>query len=151
MKRGSWYGYEVEIDEEATRDWYAQAEAWDCGCGHCRNFLALARERRLPAEVLGLLDGLGIPPEKATFVCAYYTEKEKGLDYQFSWRMAGRILSPEIGMERMGPGIRFPWGKMEIGHEKYPYGAPGFPEPHFDLECFMFLPWVLDEPLEGTE
>ena len=30
-------------------------------------------------------------------------------------------------------------------HEPYPYGAPDFPEPHFDLEFYATLPWVLGE------
>jgi succinate dehydrogenase/fumarate reductase flavoprotein subunit len=30
-------------------------------------------------------------------------------------------------------------------HETYPYGAPGFPEPHFDLEFYAVLPWVTEE------
>lgn len=30
-------------------------------------------------------------------------------------------------------------------HDPYPYGAPNFPEPHFDLEFYATLPWVLDE------
>ena len=29
------------------------------------------------------------------------------------------------------------------------YGASGFPEPHFDLEFWLTLPWVLDEPVDG--
>ena len=30
------FGLRVEIDEEATRAWYAQADEWDCDCGDCR-------------------------------------------------------------------------------------------------------------------
>ena len=48
MKRLSWAGYTVEVDEPATRDCYARAEDWGCECGHCRNFVALARERKMP-------------------------------------------------------------------------------------------------------
>ena len=32
MKRLTWYGYTVEVDGEATRDWYAGAEEWGCDC-----------------------------------------------------------------------------------------------------------------------
>ena len=37
---------------------------------------------------------------------------------------------------------------MKEGHccyETYPYGAPNFPEPHFDLEFFEILPCVVEE------
>lgn len=148
-----WHGYKVEVDEAATRNWYAQAEEWGCECGHCRNFLALARERRLPGEILDILDSLSIPPEKATYVCELYYEDdwaEKGLLYQFSWRVAGKILA-QPGEESgcWGPVIKRPWGGFQLGYEDYPYGAPDFPEPHFDLGCEMYLPWILDEPIEG--
>ena len=82
MTEFAWHGYTVEVDEPATRAWYAQAGDWGCDCGHCRNFLALAKERRLPEELLNILDGLGIPPEKATYVCELYHDEswqEKGL------------------------------------------------------------------------
>ena len=82
MTEFAWHGYTVEVDGPATRAWYAQAEEWSCTCGHCRNFLALAKERRLPEELLEILDGLGIPPEKATYVCELYHDEswqEKGL------------------------------------------------------------------------
>ena len=75
---------------------------------------------------------------------------EKGLLYQFSWRAAGKILA-QPGEERggWGPVVKRPWGGLQLGHEDYPYGAPDFPEPHFDLEGGMYLPWILDEPLDG--
>ena len=153
MTHFSWYGYEVEVDGAATRDWYARAEAWGCECGHCRNFLALARARRLPEEVLEILDSLSIPPEKATYVCELYYEDdwaEKGLFYQFSWRVAGEIQA-RSGEARGGWGspVERPWGGLALVHEDYPYGAPDFPAPHFDLECQMYLPWILDEPVDG--
>ena len=94
MKRLSWYGYTVEVDEATTRTWYARAEDWSCACGHCRNFVALAKERKLPEEILSILDSLSIPPEKATYVCELYHDEswqEKGLLYEISWRVAGAV------------------------------------------------------------
>lgn len=155
MTRFSWFGYEAEVDQAATAAWYARAEDWGCKCGHCRNFLALARERRLPAELLDILDSLSIPPEKATYVCELYHDEtwaEKGLLYQFSWRVAGEILAKPAGKVAgpdWGPNVDFSWGDLSLGHDEYPYGAPDFPAPHFDLGCTMYLPWVLDEPADG--
>jgi len=131
--------FRVGIDETLTREWYDKAERWDCGCGHCRNFLTLAGERKLPVRVLEILDGLGIPPEKATYVCEL-EPREGGHFYEFSYRIAGRILS---GDERRADALE--WGDMLCFHESYPYGAPGFPGPHFDLGFFVTLPWVLEE------
>ena len=137
-KRHTFFGFQTEVDEAATRRWYAQAEPWGCRCGPCRNFLALARERRLPGFVLEPLDKLGIPPEKATYVCELYRQ-EGGHLYQFSCRVAGRILD----------GHGEPGAQGTCCHEIYPYGAPDFPEPHFDLEFGLTLPWTLKEPKDG--
>lgn len=37
------------------------------------------------------------------------------------------------------------WGCVRCCHEVYPYGAPNFPKPHFDLEFWITLPWVLSD------
>ena len=140
---------------EATRSCYAQAPDWDCPCGHCRNFLALARERKLPEELLAILDSLSIPPEKATYVCELDDRdwKEKGVLYEISWRVAGAVVKKPESRENegtfWGPPVQLPGFHLMLGHEIYPYGAPGFPEPHFDLNVSLYLPWVLDEPVEG--
>ena len=150
------YGYTVNVDEPATRNWYDRAEDWDCPCVRCRNFLALARQRRLPAEILEILDDFSIPPEKATYVCELYYEedwREKGLLYELCWRLPGEVLDKPAGKDAgrdWGPGVEFPWGSFALGHECAPCGeAENLPEPSFDLICTLYLPWVLDEPIEG--
>ena len=154
MTEFAWHGYTVEVDEPATRAWYAQAEEWSCTCGHCRNFLALAKERQLPEELLNILDGLGIPPEKATYVCELYHDEswqEKGLLYQLCWRVAGKITGRPAGADdgpTWGPRVEFPWGGLELGRETFPV-EPDFPEPNFDLNVSLYLPWVLDEHVDG--
>ena len=139
MTAYTFFGFQAQVDEDATRAWYAQSKGWACDCGHCRNFLALARRRELPTSVLEKLDEWGIPPEKATYVGLLYPD-EDGLHYQVSYRVAGNILSGEVDRNAGGHS----W------HETYPYGAPGFPEPHFDLEFWLTLPWVLDKPADGS-
>ena len=131
MKNLTLFGYSVEVNLEATQNWYAQADDWGCSCGHCRNFLEHAKRNTLPGAVSAALKKLDIPAEKATYVSELYTD-EDGVHYQFSYRIAGRIL--EQGEEGMG----------RCCHEPYPHGAPNFPEPHFDLEFFLTLPWVLE-------
>lgn len=125
------FGFQVEADLALTLSWYGKAKEWGCDCGHCRNFLELARERKLPVYVIEILDRLGIPPGKATYVSELYTDGE-GIHYQFSYRIAGRILSEPLRQ-----------GNARCCHEPYPYGAPGFPEQHFDLEFVAMMPWVI--------
>lgn len=124
----------IEIETNATGGWYAQAQDWDCDCAQCQHFLALAREKKLPDPVLNCLNSLGIPPEKATYVCAVCPRGEDFL-YQFSYRIAGRILSGDPHTVAAQS-----WGGGRCWQEDYPYGAPGFPEPHFDLEFWVTLP-----------
>lgn len=134
MDRHGLFGYCLETDDAATRDWYAQAGEWDCDCGHCRNFLALARRGALPEPAAPILKAFGIPQQKATHVCELGRAEGGAHLYEFSYRAAGRILSgPERGE-----------APFFCGHETYPCGAPGFPEPHFDLQFILTLPWVLD-------
>ena len=150
----SWYGYEAQVDGQATRDYYEKAGEWDCPCGHCRNFLALARERRLPEELLAILDSLSIPPEKATYVCELDDRdwKEKGVLYEISWRVAGAVVKKPESREnegtKWGPPVRRPEFRLMLGHEVCPV-EPDFPGPNFDLDVSLYLPWILDEPMEG--
>lgn len=134
------FGVRMEVDEEATRAWYAKAAKWGCECGHCRNFLAIAAAEKLPSPVLETLSILGIPPEKATYVCQLYPT-DMGNCYQFSYRIAGSMLNTD----ETSP-MPYDWGTGGCTHEVYPYGARDFPTPHFDLEFFADLPWVLEEP-----
>ena len=133
-------GYQVELDRKATWDWYRLAGEWGCECGHCRNFLEIARKKALPERIGNLLDGLGIPAEKATYVGELYTD-DAGIHYQFSYRIAGSIEG--------FPGEEENWGRC--CHEPYPYGAPNFPQPHFDLEFWTALPWVLEKTDQQKE
>ena len=139
MEKQNLCNYQVEIDKDATIKWYKESAGWGCECGHCRNFLKLAEMKKLPLYITQILDDLDIPPEKATYVGELYTD-DKGILYQFSYRIAGTIiLAPSKENTEEG----------RCCHEPYPYGAPNFPEPHFDLEFFARLPWVLDEPQKG--
>lgn len=133
------WGIPVEIDEAATAQWYSKQEPWSCECGDCRNFLELSRQNKLPEPVHAILSELNIAPDKATYACEIIP-KDDGHLYQFSYRIAGRIL-----YEDTTKGIDEGWGEVRCCHEPYPYGAPDFPTPHFDLEFWVTLPWVLNE------
>ena len=135
MKKTEFFGYIVEVDMEATQNWYAQADSWGCSCGHCRNFLEHAKRNALPEAVSAALKELDIPAEKATYVSELYTDEE-GIHYQFSYRLSGTILA-ELSREKTILG--------RCCHEPYPYGAPNFPEPYFDLEFWVTLHWILEE------
>ncbi len=132
----------AEVDEDATKAWYESADAWRCECGGCQNFLEVAKQGLLPAPVQTALDRFAIPGEKATYVCHICQEGQWHL-YEFCYRIAGNILS-SLGERPFGD-----WGEGYCGHDSYPYGAPDFPTPHFDMIFFAKLPWVLPFKMEG--
>ena len=135
MQKKEMLGYLLEVDLVATRNWYTQVDIWGCSCGHCRNFLEHARKNTLAGAVSAVLKELDIPPQKSTYVSELYTD-ETGIHYQFSYRIVGSILAePSQEVTALG----------RCCHEPYPYGAPNFPEPHFDLEFCVTLPWILEE------
>lgn len=96
-------------------------------------------EVELHETVYAILNELNIAPEKATYVCEIMP-KDDGYLYQFSYRIAGRILNEDTAKSMV-----VEWGEVRCCHEPYPYGAPGFPTPHFDLEFWVTLPWILNE------
>ena len=138
MKGFDLFDYQVEIDEKTTKDWYEKSKGWRCDCAYCQNFLLLSKKKELPTEVLDTLKGFDIPSEKPTYVGEFTKENGWHL-YQFSYRIAGNILEE-------GTGEKLEWGEARCCHEIYPYGAPEFPEPHFDLEFWVDLPWILKYP-----
>lgn len=133
MNRYNLFGYEVEIDETATKEWYANAHGWDCPCEDCKHFISLDKKRELPAVMLETLEQFEIAPEKATYVCSI-TEQDDEVLYEISYRVAGNIIKEKDG-DKNDSGC----GEAYCGHNPYPYGAPGFPEPHFDLEFWVWL------------
>ena len=133
----------METDEEATRAWYEKAPEWNCTCGHCRNFVLLAKERRLPKEMLALLDQLCIPPEKAAYVCEMYEKGDKLL-YQITYCLPGRVYQ-ETEMEN----ISFLWGDVNFAQEPAPHDTPE--EEYFDMNLFLWLPWIDGIPLGPHE
>lgn len=137
------FGFLTEVDEHKTHDWYAHSSEWSCSCRHCRNFVQLAKIQKLPQPMMDTLRMLDIPFEKATYVSELFTDHE-GIHYQVSYRLSGVILfAPSEDKQSISSLGR-------CCHEPYPYGAPSFPIPHFDLEFWITLPWILEEGSVST-
>ncbi len=139
MEKYEFGDFQVEIDEEATQAWYEKSEEWDCTCGHCRNFVLLAKERRLPAELLELLDKLCVFPAKPAYVCQM-DEKDGKLLYQLTYCLPGRVIQgPAQGS------APFPWGEVNFERESAPHETPA--GEYFDMNLFLWLPWADGVPL----
>ena len=150
-----WGDIRIEVNEDATQDYYAESMEWDCTCGHCRNFVFLARERLLPGDMLEFLDTLRLPPEKATYVFEL-NGQEDDLLYRVTYRVVGRIVeNPNrkeqgktlaLGDERMENGTIL-WCSPAEG----PTSAKDFPEPCFDITFELNLPWKDGKPLGAND
>ena len=143
MSKTELFGFEVEIYRDLNEKWYSTSSGWACSCGHCRNFLTLAHDKKLPSDILESLYAIGISPHQATYVCEMYPDGDKFM-YQFSYRISGMINSEDLSVHK-----KYDWGDVRFCHEPYPYGAPDFPVPNFDLEFWVPLPWILDEDPDG--
>ena len=134
MKKYNLFDYEVEINETASKDWYANSEGWNCPCEDCKHFVSLAKQGKIPTIMLETLSQFEIAPEKATYVCSII-EQDNEVLYEISYRVAGNIIKgKDVDMDDSGRGEAY------CCHNSYPYGASGFPEPHFDLEFWVWLP-----------
>ena len=143
MKEYDFGGFRVELDGAATRAWYRKSAEWDCTCGHCRNFVLLAKERRLPEDMLTLLDKLSIPPEKPAYVCQM-DEKEGRLFYQVTYCLSGRVSrGPEEN------NVALPWGEVNFQREPAPHEIPE--GEYMDMNLFLWLPWADGIPLYPHE
>ena len=142
-------GARADVDVRVTRDWYAhEGDIWYCMCGHCRNFVAAADE--FPEELKAVLDRFGIPAQKATYVSSFTGDGERML-YEAFWHIAGELLEGD-GRLTDTDWADTGWGGWSL--QSYdaqvfpPNSAKDFPEPCFLLYVNLWLPWVLDEPMD---
>lgn len=137
-------GARADVDVRATRDWYArEGDIWYCMCGHCRNFVAAADV--FPEELKAVLDRFGIPAQKATYVSSFTDDGER-MFYEACWHIAGELLDKGDNWTATGWGG---WSLQTYDPMHFPPNtADKFPDPCFILYVNLWLPWVLDEPMD---
>ena len=67
MKEFDLFGFQVQIDEVATREWYEKADEWGCECEDCRHFIDLAKRKELPVAVMEILGQFGFSIKDETY------------------------------------------------------------------------------------
>jgi hypothetical protein len=136
IKIKDWY---LTIDPEETsrilRNIKSDGET--CSCLYCRNFVA-ARDKIFSEEFLCIMKETGIDPKKDMHTC-HIVELDGGLHlYQIDYYFTGDIIS--------GPSVNKPVnsGSFNItGNVSYRKNE--FPSPALVLECYLHIPWVLNE------
>ncbi|NLS76855.1 MAG: hypothetical protein GXY76_06300 [Chloroflexi bacterium] len=138
----------LEVDTEATAATYRNVPSdQDCTCAYCRNFRAAWRT--LPAELLQVLETLGIDPAKPLDITEFWENEDGTHFYMGMYNLVGRIVdgddyrtvSRKSGQIDLHPlvenaGIGFT-GDVDFGR--------GFPTPILQAEFMADVPWVLGE------
>ena len=131
--------YRLEVDVEATRNWYDLygEPAGGCDCAYCRNYAAAVGT--LPPEVGEFLARLGLDLRKPgdASECGLV---EGGRLYTPLWHLAGRLLEKGEEPLLLAPGV-----KAWFAEDQGPF-LRDFPEPFFQCGLELTLPWVLTEP-----
>ena len=136
----------IEHDVLATRAVYESASggAHECGCAHCRNFVAV-RDRAYPRRFLELLDALGIDPHKEAEVAEFGPEGAGRL-YQGWYHFIGRVLQdPEDQLSFADDSYRWSVFFAEgrgLAHREFGDRAL------VQLDWSAVLPWDLADPPE---
>lgn len=139
---GQW---KFTADREATAKAYAAApmgRSETCDCSGCRNF-RMARSQMFPAGFLGLLDDLGIDPQKASEI-VHYGRLEDGLHYYGGWyHFVGHLEETgDFAPVEFGPGFN---AFMLRARAPRLSTFRGSEVVQLEFDCKV-VPWLLDEP-----
>lgn len=131
--------WEFDIDLDRTMAYSAAEAAEHCDCAYCRNFYATV-DKEYP-ELRPFLTQFGLDVEAPEEMYAPSIH-EDSLDYMPVYVVYGKIT--KFGQYELGV------GRCNIV-ARYYAGYDDASSDYFVLDCFeIFLPWVLDEPLEDV-
>lgn len=129
----------IDVDMAATRAYYAgyTAEAWNCDCAGCRNFVRAAEH--LPEKLLGYLAALGLEPAKPA-----HLTPEVGLEggakilYTGWYDVCGTLPPDTKAVSLPDCEAQLTTDCMLLSHDVL--------RPLIQLHFGAVLPWLLDEP-----
>lgn len=130
--------YAFETNVAANRAAYAKLSIPDCSCENCRNFCLAVRHA--PEALVAFFDSLGLSIEKSANVSSYSFGEKENVLYEGMYHLSGtieRIPMCAEPFEIAGASVHF--------HNNLAMVPEGFPFPHFQMEVFFRLPWVLDD------
>lgn len=133
----------IFTDPAANRAWYDTygAPAGGCDCAYCRNFLAAVEQ--LPKDVRNFMDSLGVDLRKPD-EAVQNEPRADGLHWYSAWyHLSGTLV--EEGVETALAENCTYWFQS-VSYLQ----AAHFPTPHFQLNLELCLPWLLEEPWDGT-
>lgn len=139
----------VDIDVEATRKYYKQAEMInDCSCSGCRNYRQ--NMEQCNNNIKEFFSSLGI--DNMNFITEIIPldvsrdeyDKEHCIAYTGFYHIVGRIIENKKTKHEQE------WIKLDtnfavIVHDDIDFLPDGFPKPYLQVDISVYVPWVLDE------
>lgn len=133
----------IQVDVAATRSYYdAHGEiAGGCDCAYCRNFAAAAET--VSPRLRTFLDALGLDLRKPREVMELGPGTGNRRLYEAFYHLVGKL-------ETGGP-ARVEIGEDHAGfYEDCDLLPPNFPQPCFQMNVALELPWLLKEAAPGA-
>lgn len=147
--------YQLEIDVEKTRQYYAKKAMYDgerCSCQGCRNFVRAVGS--MPKAVSDFCEQFGIDVEEPVNISTFPCTRDGRFSYNLTYECCGKIVSEEARFIRNPGGTRLMTEKYHINEEFYVWFEvsefvidPKCPHPILTIEMIGFLPFVLDEEI----
>lgn len=140
MKQFKFKNWHLLIDPERTAEISKNisSDGESCSCLYCKNYLAA---RTCNEDFLSVMKELGIDLKKDIHT-SHIVELEGGIHlYEIDYYFAGKILAC--------PSVNEPVDKdcftFNISSNYTIYRRDEFPFPVLVMECYIQLPWVLEE------
>ncbi len=133
----------LRIDRGRTREIlkHIKSDGENCSCLYCKNYIA-SRDKIFSKEFLSLMKELGIDHKKDIHT-SHIVEIEEGFHlYEIDYYFAGELVfEPPVNKV-----INTDYFAYHIS-SNLNYRRNEFPLPALVLECYIKIPWVLEEKL----
>ena len=136
-------GWQLVIDREMTIDSYLRYPEKDCDCCYCQNYRETVKF--FPTELASLLESLGLNPAKPIEIIEFYKAPDGTHFYAAIFNVIGYIReSPDASKQLTGELVTESLtDTIQIGFGTNVNFPRHFPDNTFQLEFFIYLPWVL--------
>lgn len=146
--------YVIDIDVEKTAAYHQKDSRITCDCLGCRNFDGAVR--KLPLEILGFFEKLGVDPAKPEVLSIDYAPSKETMAYSGCYYLCGRMLRGENPWKQVSAGCfqldeRY---SLSLGQNFFVWFSepchgildPAFPKPVLEMQFSCILPWRMEQP-----
>ena len=145
--------YVIDIDVEKTAAYHQKDSRITCDCLGCRNFDGAVR--KLPLEILGFFEKLGVDPAKPEVLSIDYAPSKETMAYSGFYYLCGTVMKGEDPWKQVGAGAfqldekcLLPMGQdfaVYFAAPRHGIVDPDFPKPILELQFICTLPWTMEQ------